>query len=57
MPRTVAQEIDDLLPNGEHWRRTPHALLEGDTPDERIANGDEKAVRELLASILYVGIS
>ncbi len=53
----IQQEIDDLLPNGERWRNTPHALLDGDTPDERIAKGDEKSVRELLDSILYVGIS
>ena len=54
---TLADEIDALLPDGERWRKTPHTLLDGDTPDERIAKSDEKSVQELLASILYVGVS
>ena len=34
---------------------TPHQLLGGGTPRERILAGDVEGVRNLLHSILYIG--
>jgi hypothetical protein len=50
-------EIIRVLPNGEQWLVTPHELLDGDTPQQRIDVGDLESVRDLLYSIVYVGIS
>ncbi len=44
------------LPYGQDWLNTPHQLLGGATPEERIQAGDLEAVRNLLYSILEVGV-
>jgi hypothetical protein len=49
-------EIRKSLPYGQDWLLTPHQLLGGDTPEESILAGDLDAVRNLLHSILYVGV-
>jgi Protein of unknown function (DUF2384) len=54
---TLREDILSFLPDGERWLKTPHSLLQGDTPEQRIASGDLKSVRELLDSIVYVGIT
>jgi len=50
-------EIRNTLPYGQDWLTTPHQLLGGDTPEERILAGDIEAVSSLLHSILYVGVA
>ena len=43
------------FPYGQEWLMTPHQLLGGGTPEERILAGDVEGVRNLLISILYIG--
>jgi hypothetical protein len=52
----LRREINSTLPYGKDWLITPHQLLGGDTPEERILAGDLEAVQNLLHSILYVGV-
>jgi hypothetical protein len=52
----LRKDILDQLPNGAEWLKTPHPLLGGHTPEEKISAGDLNPVRQLLHSILYVGI-
>jgi hypothetical protein len=35
----------------------PHALLAGQTPEQRLIAGDYDSVLNLIESILYIGIS
>jgi hypothetical protein len=49
-------EIISQLPNGAEWLKTPHQLLGGETPEERISADDLDSVRHLLHSILYIGV-
>ena len=49
-------EIRNTLPYGKDWLATPHQLLGGATPEERITAGDLDAVNNLFHSILYVGV-
>ena len=49
-------EIRTSLPYGQDWLSTPHQLLGGDTPEERIVAGDLEAVSSLFHSILYIGV-
>lgn len=53
----LRQEICEKLTNGSEWLNTPHELLAGDTPEQRLIAGDYEAVRNLVESILYIGIS
>ena len=53
----MRQEICEKLPNGSEWLMTPHELLAGQTPEQRLIAGDHDAVRNLFESILYIGIS
>ena len=53
----LRQEICEKLPNGSEWLNTPHRLLAGQTPEQRLIAGDYDAVRNLFESILYIGIS
>lgn len=52
----LRMKIRNALPYGQDWLATPHRLLGGDTPDERILAGDLDAVNNLFHSILYVGV-
>jgi hypothetical protein len=52
----LRNEIRKGLPYGQDWLTTPHQLLGGDTPEERILAGDLEAVGNLFRSILYVGV-
>ena len=53
----LRREIISRLPYGSDWLQTPHELLGGQTPDEKIVAGDLQAVQNLVDSILYIGIS
>jgi hypothetical protein len=53
----LRKEIVERLSQGEDWLHTGHPLLGGLTPDQAIESGDIEAVRNLLGSILYIGIS
>jgi len=53
----LRREILALLPDAERWLMTPHPYLDGDTPASRIARNDLEPVRDLLYSILYVGVT
>ena len=53
----LIKEIRETLPNAEEWLKTPHPLLGGATPLERLAAGQVEAVRNLFESILFIGIS
>jgi hypothetical protein len=50
-------EIRQSLPFADDWLQTPHNLLGGDTPEQRIVAGDIERVRNLFESILYIGIT
>lgn len=50
-------EIFRDLPNPRSWLETPHDLLGGATPEQKIQAGELEEVRNLLYSILYIGIS
>jgi len=52
----LRMEIRKSLPYGQDWLATPHQLLGGDTPEERILAGDLETVNNLFHSILYVGV-
>jgi Protein of unknown function (DUF2384) len=49
-------EILQELPNAEEWLKSPHSFLGGQSPEEKIAAGDLESVRNLLNSILYIGV-
>lgn len=53
----LVSEIRQMLPYADEWLTTPHNLLGGETPEQRIRKGDVDAVRNLVESILYVGIT
>jgi hypothetical protein len=53
----LLEEIREKLPFADDWLQTPHALLGGDTPEQRIVAGDLDGVRNLFESILYIGIT
>jgi Protein of unknown function (DUF2384) len=53
----LVEEIKKTLPNAEDWLDSPHSLLGGETPAQRILAGDIDRVRNLVNSILYVGIT
>jgi hypothetical protein len=50
-------DIRGALPYGRDWLLTPHQLLGGDTPEQRILAGDIESVRNLFLSILYIGVA
>jgi hypothetical protein len=52
----LRMEIRNALPYGSDWLVTPHQLLGGDTPQDRILAGDLERVRSLFHSILYIGV-
>lgn len=63
-PILKRDEADELrleilrdLPNAQQWLNTPHPLLGGVTPEQKIQAGELEKVQDLLYSILYVGIS
>ena len=49
-------EVISELPNGATWLVTPHELLGGLSPEQKMQHGGISAVRDLVYSILYVGI-
>lgn len=53
----LVSEIRQTLPYADDWLKTPHSLLGGDTPEERLLAGDIERVRNLVESIFYVGIT
>lgn len=53
----LRREILRTLPHGSDWLKTPHELLGGQTPEEKILAGDLQSVQNLVDSILYIGIS
>jgi hypothetical protein len=52
----LRMEIRNSLPYGQDWLLTPHQLLGGDSPEQRILAGDLEAISGLLHSILYIGV-
>jgi hypothetical protein len=53
----LIEEIRRKLPNAEDWLNSPHSLLGGETPTQRLRAGDIERVRNLFESILYIGIT
>jgi hypothetical protein len=53
----LRREIIEKLPHGTEWLATPHELLGGATPAERLSAGGYEEVRQLFYSIVYIGIS
>ena len=49
-------EIAEELPDGAGWLASPNRRLCGRTPEEAIRAGDLDTVRNLVHSILYVGV-
>ena len=52
----LLREVLKELPGCQDWLVTPNQLLGGDTPEERILARDVEGVRNLLQSILYIGV-
>jgi antitoxin Xre/MbcA/ParS-like protein len=48
--------IINEFPNGVEWLHSPNMWLRGRTPEQTLADGDLEEIRELLDSILYVGM-
>lgn len=53
----LLEEIRSSRPWGDVWLKTPHAMLGGDSPEQKIIAGDMESVRNLFESILYIGIT
>ena len=53
----LREEICEKLPNGSDWLKTAHELLGGQSPEQRLIDGDYDSVHNLFQSIQYVGIS
>jgi len=53
----LRMEIAELIPNAATWMSTPKRRLQGDTPEQRIASGDLETVRNLVYSIVYIGMT
>jgi hypothetical protein len=53
----LLEEIRSSRPWGDVWLKTPHALLGGESPEQKIISGDLESVRNLFESILYIGIT
>lgn len=53
----LVAQIREALPYADDWLKTPHSLLGGETPEQRLVAGDIDRVRNLFESILYIGIS
>src|SRR5260370_41410968 len=53
----LRQDICEKLPNGREGVNTPHELLSGQTPEQQHLAGDVEAVRNVFASLVYIGIS
>jgi hypothetical protein len=53
----LVAEIKENLPYAAEWLRTPHELLGGNTPEQRLLADDVEPVRNLFVSILYIGIT
>lgn len=51
----LRSEVKRLLPYAPDWLDTPHELLSGDTPEQRILAGDLESVQNLLYSIFTIG--
>ena len=54
---SLVAEIEKDLPHAAKWLTTPHSLLGGNTPQQRLLSNDVESVRNLFESILYIGIS
>jgi Protein of unknown function (DUF2384) len=52
----LRMEIRNTLPFGGDWLVTPHPLLGGDTPEDRMLPADLESVRNLFHSVLYIGV-
>jgi hypothetical protein len=62
-PQHYNQEAEDLrreilnnVPYAEQWLSSPNTRLRGQTPEQAIAAGQLEAVRNVVDSILYVGV-
>ena len=53
----LRQEICEKVLSGSEWIKWPNEFLGGDSPEQRLAAGDYESVRQLVHSILYVGIT
>jgi hypothetical protein len=53
----LMEEIRSTVPWGDVWLKSPHALLGGESPEQKIIAGDIESVRTLFESILYIGIT
>lgn len=53
----LMEEIRSTVPWGDVWLKSPHALLGGESPEQKIIAGDIESVRNLFESILYIGVT
>ena len=53
----LRQEILYEVPNAEEWLISPNSWLSGQTPEQAIASGQLERVRQIVYSILYIGVS
>jgi hypothetical protein len=53
----LLEEIRQTFPYAEDWLQSPHSMLGGETPTQRILAGDTDRVRNLFELMVYVGIT
>jgi len=56
-PTPIVDEIKRVIPDHEEWLHARNPTLMGKTPSEFIESGDEEPIRELLWSVVHVGVS
>jgi hypothetical protein len=52
----LRREILESVPYAEQWLSSPNMWLRGQTPEQMLAAGELNVVREIVDSILYVGV-
>jgi DNA-binding transcriptional MerR regulator len=55
--RPIIEEIQRVIPDHQEWLDTPNAILFGRKPSELIAEGHEEPIRDLIWSVVHVGVS
>ena len=56
-PRPIMEEIQRVIPEHEEWLNAPNPILLGSKPSKLIEEGNEEPIRELLWSVVHVGVS
>lgn len=55
--RPIIEEVRRVIPDHEEWLNAPNAILRGRNPSELIEESNEEPIRELLWSVVHIGVS